>query len=236
MDIDIMIPILIVAAFAGTAIIVFAMRKSQAKQADIRAMAEENGWRHDITTDASGHTRITHITSRRASWIVEERFTSSNRGEGGGMARRLTWTDPTVSIPSGLAVMSLAMPEDKAAKLEKFLDTMGDGMMGQHMVQTFFGAVADRATELDAVTAPGARGAMLATPDAREALLPIASHPALSDTRIAMPKGAMPTIIRSPEGLQLYLKTTIGSPDQLLAMIELGETLAAALPRSNEPT
>ncbi|MEX3015236.1 hypothetical protein [Gymnodinialimonas hymeniacidonis] len=230
MEFNIMIPILIVAAFAGTAIMIFAKRKSQAKAEDIHALAQSKGWRHDVTTDPSGYTRITQITSRTANWIVEERFGSNS---GGGATdstnRSLTWTDPDAGIPTGLAVMSLAMSDDKAANMERFLDTMGDGVMGQHMMKTFFGVVGDRASELDAVEATGAAGAILATSDAHEALLPIAFHEALVSPHDAMPKGAMPTIIRSPEGLQLNLKDTVKSPEQLEAMVQLGETLSAAL-------
>ncbi len=225
-----MIPILIIAAFAGTAFMIFAKRKSQVKAEAIHALADRNGWRHDVTTDASGYTRITQITSRTANWVVEERFGSNT---GGGATdttnRSLTWTDPDAAIPSGLAVMSLAMSDDKAANMERFLDTMGDGVMGKHMMKTFFGVVGDRASELDAVEATGAAGAILATSDAREALLPIAFHDALVSPHDAMPKGAMPTIIRSPDGLQLNLKSTIHSTEQLEAMVALGETLSAAL-------
>ncbi len=233
MDFNIMIPILIIAAFAGTAIMIFAMRKSQVKAADIYEIAQKNGWRHDVTTDESGHTRITRITSRDANWVLEERFAANTQSEStNSTSRQLTWTDPDVAISSGLAVMSLAMTDDKAAKMERFLDVTGDGLVGKHMVQTFFGALADRASELDAVEAVGAPGALLATPDAREALLPIAFHDALTDTRVAMPKGHVPTIIRSPEGLQLSLKSTIKSTEQLEAMIALGQTLSETLKSS----
>ncbi len=234
MDFNIMIPILIIACFAGAAFMIFAARRSKAKAANVHAIAQKNGWRHDVTTDESGYTTITQISPRDGAWIVEEQYGSTT--ESTSDKRTLTWTDPAAGIPSGLAVMSLAISDDKAAKMERFLNATGDGVIGQHMSKTFFGVVADRASELDAVEAVGAAGAILATPDAREALLPIAFHEALANTSQAMPKGAMPTIIRSPDGLQLNLKATIKSADQLEAMVRLGETLSAALSANSSGT
>lgn len=227
MDYTAMIPILLIATVAGTGIMIYARYRSQAGTADIAALAQRNGWQVDITSEQGGHTRVTRITSRAANWIVEERFSSDAHSS--NTTRTLTWTDSDVAIPSGLAVMSLAMSDDKAANMERFLNLTGNGVMGKHMSRTFFGAVADRASELDAVEATGAAGAILATSQAREALLPIAFHEALVNCGDAMPKGAMPTVLRSPEGLHLNLKSTIKSPEQLEAMVDLGETLSAAL-------
>lgn len=227
MEMTLIIIVLVAASLGGTALMIMAKRKTQAKRDAVYEMCQRNGWRYDQTTDPTGNIRITQITDPRDTWMVEEHFSSNSESD--STTRRTTWTDADAGIPAGLAVMSLAMPDGKADGMEKFLGMMGDGAMEQHMVKTFFGAVGEGTNDLEAVNLTGAAGLMMATPDAREALTPIAFHTDLADTKTAMPKNAMPTVIRSTDGLQLQIKDVMKSADRVEAMIGLGKMLSAAL-------
>lgn len=225
-----MIAILAAAAVVGSVLIVLARRRSSARFDAIREICRANGWRLDRSTDETGHIRITRITDPDATWVLEEHFSSNS--ESRSTTRRTTWTDPEAAIPSGLAVMSLAMAADKAAGMEKFLGMTGNGVIERHMVKTMFGAVGDGVHDLEALSVPGAAGLMMASPDASEALVPIAFHQALANASEAMPKGAMPTILRSSEGLQLRFKDIITSDLQVAALIRLGLTLGTELKKT----
>jgi len=132
-----------------------------------------------------------------------------------------------------MAVMSLAMGNDRGANMDRFMDKMGDGVIGKHMAKTFFSAVGDGATDLEAVDIPNAVGLVMATPDASDALNAIAFHEALEGSKVALPKGAMPSVIRSPSGLQLHIKDTLASGEQLAEMVRIGEALSAAIKEQN---
>lgn len=229
MDTIVIVLILAAAAIGGSALMFFARNKTQAKHGAIEEMCRANGWRFEKDSGSSTKASSITISDPAKSWVLEETFASNAASSQSSTVRRTTWTDPDAGIAQGHAVLSLAMPADKAAGMEKFLGMMGDGKMEKTMIAKFFGTIGTETPDLVAVNVPGAAGLMMATPDAQDALTAVATHPALADTQLALPKGAMPTIIRSADGLQLHLRATMNSPEQVAAMVQLGETLSAAL-------
>ena len=223
----IVIVLAVIATVAIAAFVLLGNRKRANVREELEAVCTENGWSFGVGTDDTGHVRITTISARSAPWSVEEHFSANS--ESVATSRWTTWTDPTVAIPSGLAVMNLALESGRAADMERFLDKMGSGVMEKHMVKTFFGAIGEGVHDLEAVSMENAKGLIMATPDARDALEPIAHSEALEGRKVAMPKGANPTLILSPKGLQLRLADTLGSGAQLSELVQLGQTLSAAL-------
>ncbi|WP_306047603.1 hypothetical protein [Nioella sp. MMSF_3534] len=221
------IVILILASLTGTVLIGYALMQSSRRQAALRNAVTDRGWRYDRQEGTGGRARVTTISDPEAGWRMEIKLNSATDGSG-RTKRSTTWHAPDAGIAEGLAILGPAMSPAEARKAETMLGKLGGGM-GGFLMSSMFGDLGPEAARLESVDVPGARCLMMATPEAREALTPIATHPIMDGTEDSLPRGALPVIRRSPKGLEISLRTALSRPEQVLALAELGATMQREL-------
>jgi len=222
--------ILLVTAFFIGQLVLMALifRWVKRREALLRAHCAAAGWRFEQSRE--GRRTVTTIESPHDGWRL--RITVRGGGSSGGSVSRMTeWTDPALALDHGLSVLALDLPGGRAGDVERFAGMM-QGKVGGKLVSQLLGAEMAEATELKAVELEGSPGALMATPGAEDALRPVALHPALTGAGEALPRGGMPAVVRSREGLTLKVKRALHRPEEVEAMVELGRTLASALRQS----
>ena len=221
------IVLLIGASLAGTGVIGYALMVSSRRQAALREAVQARGWRYNRVEGTGGRARVTTISDPEAGWVLEIKMNSSADGSGRSQ-RSTTWSAPNAGIPQGLAILGPAMSAAEATKAETMLGKLG-GSMGGFLMGAMFGDLGPDATRLETVDVPGARCLLMATPEARHALTPIATHPVLDDAEDLLPRGTLPVIRRSPNGLEIALRAALTRPEEVVALADLGATMQRAL-------
>ncbi len=220
--------ILVTVVFLGQIALVGALLWwAKKREALLRAHCAAAGWSYAQSRE--GNKRITRITSPREGWELQSVVQRSGSSQSSSSTRYSSWNDPSLALSHGLSLLTLDIPASRAADVERFSGMLGGGL-AQAVLGKLLGSMAAEAPDLKPVPLEGSPALLMATPGAEDALRPIALHPALSDSPLA--GSARPAVIRSREGFSIRHHGALKRPEQADALVELGQTLSAALKAS----
>ncbi|QDC09538.1 hypothetical protein FHY55_09900 [Oceanicola sp. D3] len=217
--------ILVTVVFLGQIALVGALLWwAKKREALLRAHCAAAGWH--FSTGREGRKTVTRISSPREGWVLQIVVQRSGGSSSSNTTRYTEWQDPSLALPHGLSILPLDIDGSRAADVERFAGMLGGGL-AQAMLGRLLGSMAEEVPDLKPVPLEGSPALLMATPGAEDALRPIALHPAIPAS--PLPRSARPAIIRGRDGLSIRLHGALKRPEQIDAVVELGQTLAAAL-------
>lgn len=219
--------IFVFAAFLGTALIVMALLTSSKRQDALRKAVTARGWNYDHNVGTGDRPSTITISDAEGGWLMEIKTNSATDGSGRS-TRKTTWRSPDGAISDGLAILAPTMSPKEAAKAETMMDRLGDGI-GGGILNIMFGDLGPEAGRLQSIDVPGSYGLLMATPEAKDALVSVATHPVVKEAKTTLPRGATPVIRRSSRGLEITVRRALSRPDEVIAIAELGEMLRREL-------
>lgn len=219
--------VLILASFAGTGLIAFAIRSSHKRRDAMKAMAAQNGWQFRYEPQSGGRGSRTLISDPDEGWEVTLYF-RSNSAKGGSWTSWSQFDQPRLALSDGMALLGPDIPAKTAAMADMMMEKMGSGNFMRMMLNKMTGGLGDEAAELRSVAGPGA-GTLFATPGTEEALDGLRDAPELAAARQGRNEAQHPIVSRNRHGLRIRYKHLLRRPDELAEFIALGRALSARL-------
>lgn len=217
---------LVLASFAGTALIYLAISQTRKRRAAIREMAQTRGWRFSHTESSGGSGSRTVISDPAEGWEVTLYF-RSNTAQGGSTSSWSHFDAPGLALDSGLAVLGPEIPQQAQAMANSMLDLMG-GSIVQVVLNKMTGGLGAEMAELQSVPGNGP-GTLFATPGRETALDAVRLAPELAQAREGRNDAQQPIVILGPMGLRLRYTYLLRRPEEVEGFITLGRALSARL-------
>lgn len=219
--------VLILASFAGTGLIAYAIRHSHKRREALKTLCAERGWSFDYQPQTGGRGSRTVISDRSEGWELVLYF-RSNSSTGGTTSHWTEFTQPRLALPDGMALLGPDIPEKTAAMADKMLDKIGGGGFGQMVLNKLTGGLAAEAADLRSVPGDGS-GTLFATPGRETALDGLREAPELLEARSGRNEAQQPIVALSRHGLRLRLRHILRRPEEVAEFVELGRALTRQL-------
>lgn len=207
------IALLILASAVGAAVIYVALRKTGAQLADMRALAQTQGWgfEHAPATFKQGAT--TTFTSKDADWTLSYCVTSD---QGRAIVKQLTWHSPMHALAEGTVILRPFTAQSETTP--PFVARLIKGLLLRSNEN-----LDALAPNIKPVAGSALTGLVMATPGQETGLDALHPHAAA-----ALKNQAELTVIRDTTGITLRKRTGLKSMDQITDLVSLGCTLRAA--------
>ena len=220
-----LIVFMVVASFASTAIIAFAISRTTAARKAQQEMAQKNGWTYSI--EKSGGTTKTLISDPKEGWVLtlysySGGSSSSSSASSGRSKRWSMFEDPRYRV-DGMAVLGPEIPAKTAEMAEKLMGMMG-GDIGQWFLDKITGGLGEEAANLRSVPSD-MPGTLMATPEATTVLDDIRLAPELHNARAGKNEMQQPLVMRGPFGFRVRLSHLLRKPNEIEDFIRLGRAL-----------
>lgn len=225
---DILVAIvLVLASFAGTGLLIFALRSGQKRRARLQEMSEANGWTFSYEPQSGGRGSRTVISDPQEGWEVVLYY-RSNSSTGGSSSHWSQFEQPRLALPEGMALLGPEIPEKTKAMADSVLGSMGGGGIMRMILDKMTGGLGDEAADLRAVPGAGS-GSLFATPGCETALDGLREAPELADARRGRNDAQHPIVSRNRHGLRIRYSHMLRKSEQVADFIALGRALSARL-------
>lgn len=210
------------AAVLGTALMIFAVRRSGAKRDALQDYAEAQGWKFDYVAPTHGDPGSMAMSDPNDDWTL--------RVMTDGAGRRFEWSCPSGALEDGMAVLGPPLPP-QAAKVMQSGGDIGKRVLKAAVQQTS-AALGHTARDLtvDEASADHPGGVVMASPGKSQAMELLREAAELKMARVGTTEAQQPIIVRDSDGLKLRRAGTLRSLDDLSDLVALGTALRAYMP------
>ncbi|MEL6914941.1 MAG: hypothetical protein AAFP13_10610 [Pseudomonadota bacterium] len=218
----------IIASMFGTAVMIWAVRKSGQKREDYAAYAAAQGWDYSKTEGDGTHRLVDAFCEPGDDWALRIIFVSGG-AQGHATQRYVEWTTQAGALPAGEAVLGMPIPE-KTARMLQSGGAMGQTVARAALKGTLY-ALGNTRFDLpfDTATAGHPGGVVMASPGNEASMDALRDSADLAAFRAARREADVPVIIRDTEGLRLRRPGAPRTLEELSALVALGKSLRAAL-------